>query len=92
MTGNQRLRRRAAGLATYRLVRFADDFVVLVSGTQAHTEALRSEVATVLIPMGLRLSESKTKISHIDEGFDFLFCGAGAITSGTGCPQPPSAT
>jgi RNA-directed DNA polymerase len=71
-TGNQRLRRRATGLATYRLVRFADDFVVLVSGTQAHTEALRSEVATVLVPMGLRLSESKTKISHIDEGFDFL--------------------
>jgi len=26
----------------------------------------------VLAPMGLRLSEEKTKIVHIDEGFDFL--------------------
>src|SRR5437762_3393687 len=25
-----------------------------------------------LAPMGLRLSESKTKVCHIDEGFDFL--------------------
>jgi RNA-directed DNA polymerase len=71
-TANQRLRRRAKGLATYRLVRYADDFVVLVSGTQAHAEVLRSEVAGVLAPMGLRLSETKTRISHIDEGFDFL--------------------
>ena len=60
------------GLATYRLVRYADDFVVLVAGTRAHAEALRDEVAAVLAPMGLRLSEEKTRIVHIDEGFDFL--------------------
>jgi len=46
--------------------------VVLVSGTQAHAEALKDEVAEVLRPMGLRLSESKTRICHIDEGFDLL--------------------
>ena len=34
--------------------------------------ALRDEVAAVLAPMGLRLSEEKTRICHIDEGFDFL--------------------
>ena len=34
-----------AGLATYRLVRYADDSVVLVSGTRAHAEALREETA-----------------------------------------------
>jgi RNA-directed DNA polymerase len=28
--------------------------------------------ATALAPMGLRLSEEKTKITHIDEGLDFL--------------------
>ena len=67
-----RHRRRAKGLATYRLVRYADDFVVLVKGTRAHVEALREETAPVLRPMGLRLSEAKTKIAHIDEGFDFL--------------------
>ena len=30
------------------------------------------EVATVLPPLGLRLSEEKTLITHIDEGLDFL--------------------
>jgi RNA-directed DNA polymerase len=64
--------RRRKGLATYRLVRYADDFVVMVAGTRAHAEALRDEVAEVLGPMGLRLSEEKTVITHIDNGFDFL--------------------
>ncbi len=67
-----RQQRRLWGMATYRLVRYADDFVVLVAGTRAHAEALRAEVATVLAPMGLRLSDEKTRIAHIDEGFDFL--------------------
>lgn len=68
----QRFKRRRAGLANYRIVRYADDFVVLVAGTKAHAEAVREEVAAVLAPIGLRLSETKTKVCHIDEGFDFL--------------------
>ena len=59
-------------LPTYRLVRYADDFVVLVAGTRTDAEQLRDEVAAVLSPMGLRLSDEKTGICHIDEGFDFL--------------------
>jgi RNA-directed DNA polymerase len=68
----QRATRRNHGHATYRLVRYADDFVVLVAGTRDHAEQLRGEVETVLAPMGLRLSEAKTGVVHIDEGFDFL--------------------
>lgn len=64
--------RRKRGHATWRLVRYADDFVVMVNGTRAHTEALRTEIASVLAPMGLRLSEAKTQVVHLDEGFDFL--------------------
>jgi RNA-directed DNA polymerase len=45
---------------------------VLVHGSQADTEALREDVAQVLVPMGLRLSQAKTRVSHIDEGLDFL--------------------
>jgi len=71
-TTYQRTKRRRAGLANYRLVRYADDFVVMVSGTQAHAHALQEEVAAVLAPMGLRLSKAKTKVCHIDEGLDFL--------------------
>ena len=71
-TTYQRTKRRRSGLANYRIVRYADDFVVLVAGTQAHAQALREEVAAVLAPMGLRLSQAKTRVCHIDEGFDFL--------------------
>jgi RNA-directed DNA polymerase len=71
-TSYQRWKRSQAGLPNYRLVRFADDFVVLVHGSRAHAEQLRDDVARVLAPMGLRLSEAKTGVSHIDEGLDFL--------------------
>lgn len=64
--------RRRKGLANYRLVRYADDFVVLVAGDRAHAEQVREDVAAVLAPIGLRLSADKTAVRHIDEGLDFL--------------------
>lgn len=67
-----RQKRRLKGLPTYRLVRYADDFVVLVAGTRTDAEKLRTEVAAVLAPMGLRLSDAKTRVCSTDEGFDFL--------------------
>ena len=69
---SQRVMRRKKGLPSFRLVRYADDFVVMVKGSRNDAERLRVEVAAVLAPMGLQLSESKTKIASIDEGFDFL--------------------
>jgi RNA-directed DNA polymerase len=54
------------------MVRYADDFVVLVHGTQADTQALREDVAPVLATIGLRLSPAKTRIAHVSDGFDFL--------------------
>ena len=71
-TTYERWKRRRAGLPNYRLVRFADDWVLAVAGTQADAEKLRREAAEVLITMGLRLSPEKTLITHIDEGLDFL--------------------
>jgi RNA-directed DNA polymerase len=68
----ERNRRHRHGLANYRLVRYADDWVAMVWGTKAYAQALREEVAAVLAPMGLRLSATKTRVAHIDEGFDFL--------------------
>lgn len=67
-----RSRRRRRGQPIYRLVRYADDFVVMVSGTREHAEALREQTADLLAPLGLRLSEEKTSVVHIDDGFDFL--------------------
>ena len=69
---NDRLTRRRHGLPNYRLCRYADDWCLVVSGTKADAEALREEIAGVLSTMGLRLSEEKTLITHIDEGLDFL--------------------
>ena len=46
--------------------------VVMVAGSRDDAEALWDEVAAVLAPAGLRLSEEKTRVCHIDEGFDFL--------------------
>jgi RNA-directed DNA polymerase len=69
---NQRYYARKRGEATYRLVRYADDFVICVAGTRRHAEALVTETARVLRPLGLTLSEEKTRITHIDEGIDFL--------------------
>jgi len=68
----ERVKRRRHGLANYRIIRYADDFVIMVSGTKAHALAIKDEVATVLSTMGLRLSEEKTGVVHIDEGLDFL--------------------
>jgi RNA-directed DNA polymerase len=70
--GTNRARYRQRGGATYRLVRYADDFVILVSGSRAHAEAQWDEVGEVLSEVGLRLAPEKTRVVHIDEGFDFL--------------------
>jgi RNA-directed DNA polymerase len=43
-----------------------------VHGTESDAHALREEVATALAPMGLRLSQSKTSVRHMRDGFDFL--------------------
>ncbi len=67
-----RAKKRRQGEPVMRLVRYADDFVVLVAGQRRDAEQLWDEVNTVLAPIGLVLSETKTRVCHIDEGFDFL--------------------
>ena len=71
-TSMRRRRRRWKNLPNWRLVRYADDFVVLVHGDRSDVEQLRQEIAQLLAPMGLRLSPAKTHIVHMSEGFDFL--------------------
>jgi RNA-directed DNA polymerase len=71
-SAHYRTKRRTQGLPNFRLVRYADDWCLMVQGTREHAEALREEIAGVLSTMGLRLSEDKTLITHIEEGLDFL--------------------
>ena len=67
-TQGQRAVRRRRGQGNYRLVRYADDWLLMVSGTREHAQQMREHAAAVLAPMGLRLSAEKTKITHIDQG------------------------
>jgi RNA-directed DNA polymerase len=64
---------RSAGHCVYFPFRYADDFVVLVSGTQEDAIAEKSALAKYLQETsGLELSPEKTKITCMTDGFDFL--------------------
>ena len=71
-TPTRRALRRRRALPNWRIVRYADDFVVLVFGSHDDVETLREEIADVLAPLGLRFSGTKTRVVHMSEGFDFL--------------------
>ena len=71
-TPGQRRTRTRHGQGNWRFIRYADDFVLMVSGDRHHAETLREQVATALAPLGLRLAPEKTRTVHLDEGFDFL--------------------
>jgi CRISP-associated protein Cas1 len=54
-----------------RIVRFADDFVVLCK-SQKKAETALDEVTQVLAEHGLSLHQSGTRIVSFDKGFDFI--------------------
>lgn len=53
------------------LIRYADDFII-TGATKEVLEEVRKMIEEFLKDRGLTLSEEKTKIVHIEEGFDFL--------------------
>ena len=53
------------------VVRFADDFIVTASDRESLLD-IKEMIVTFLGQRGLKLSEEKTVITHIDDGFDFL--------------------
>lgn len=55
----------------FRLVRYADDFIVL-GETRAEMEEARRLVAWALGYLRLRLAADKTRVVSFDEGFDYL--------------------
>lgn len=63
----------AAGRCVFLPVRYADDFVVLVTGTQDDAMAEKSALAEYLREKtGLELSPEKTKVTAMTSGFEFL--------------------
>jgi RNA-directed DNA polymerase len=53
------------------LIRFADDFVITAESREI-AERCKEIVVVFLKDRGLELSEEKTEIVHINEGFDFI--------------------
>jgi len=69
----EKTKRRRKGLANYVYVRYADDFVILCNGTRAQAEEMREEIGNFLASkLRLTLSMEKTRITHLNDGFDFL--------------------
>ncbi|WP_460841142.1 group II intron reverse transcriptase/maturase [Noviherbaspirillum agri] len=54
------------------VVRYADDFVVTGASQELLEAEIRPWIEAFLAQRGLRLSADKTRIVHIDQGFDFL--------------------
>jgi RNA-directed DNA polymerase len=63
---------RKAQKAKVNLVRYADDFVVTGDSQELLETVVRPWIVEFLRERGLTLSEEKTRIVHIDQGFDFL--------------------
>ena len=63
---------RKAGKTKVNLVRYADDFVITGSSKELLENEVRPRVEAFLATRGLELSQEKTRITHVTEGFDFL--------------------
>jgi RNA-directed DNA polymerase len=62
---------KRANAESIAFIRYADDFVFLHESLDKVKEA-KTIIEEFLKPVGLKLKESKTKICHTTEGFDFL--------------------
>ena len=54
------------------LIRYADDFIVTGNSEELLREQVQPIVEAFLLERGLELSKEKTRITSIEEGFDFL--------------------
>jgi RNA-directed DNA polymerase len=59
--------------ASAHMFRYADDWIVVIRGTKNQAQTIKEEFKRFLRDeMGLELSEEKTSLTHITDGFDFL--------------------
>jgi RNA-directed DNA polymerase len=73
LTTREKTARRQAGMTNIVYVRYADDFVILCNGNKGQAMMIREEIRTFLSQsLQLTLSMEKTKVTHLNEGFDFL--------------------
>jgi RNA-directed DNA polymerase len=63
---------RAGKRAKVNLCRFADDFIITGSSRELLEEEVKPLVEQFLAERGLQLSQEKTVVTHVEDGFDFL--------------------
>lgn len=69
----EKTKRRQQGMGTFTFSRYADDFVVLCNGGKDQAEEMREELYQFLkSKLRLELSKEKTKVTHLNDGFNFL--------------------
>jgi RNA-directed DNA polymerase len=56
----------------FKIVRYADDFIITGPSKEALEQKVLPAVQAFLKERGLALAPDKTRLTHIDEGFDFL--------------------
>ena len=61
-----------AGKNKVNYVRYADDFIVTGISREILEREVKPLITAFMLERGLTLSEEKTTITHIDDGFDFL--------------------
>jgi len=54
------------------IIRYADDFIITGASPEILLSEIKPDLDDFLAKRGLVLSQEKTKLSHIDDGFDFL--------------------
>jgi RNA-directed DNA polymerase len=63
---------RNAILQKVNMSRYADDFVITGASREVLEDTVKPWIENFLAARGLTLSAEKTRITHIDDGFDFL--------------------
>ena len=71
LTRNGKLSKFKQAKNKVNFVRFADDFIVTAK-TKEIAEEIKELIKNFLKNRGLELSDDKTLITHINNGFDFL--------------------
>ena len=73
LTYKQRRLRREKGQASCVLFRYADDFILSVKGTQEQASAIMGNIRGFFATkLRISLSAEKTRVVHLEAGFDFL--------------------
>lgn len=72
LDGLEEIAQKAARNQKINVIKYADDFVITGASKEVLEQRVKPAVMAFLGARELELSEEKTHITHIDDGFDFL--------------------